>query len=53
MTSPDTLHNTLRQVFGLHEFRPQQQEIIENLYRFYPDDAEAPVAEAEVEATDA
>jgi ATP-dependent DNA helicase RecQ len=31
MTSPDTLHNTLRQVFGLHEFRPQQQEIIENL----------------------
>jgi ATP-dependent DNA helicase RecQ len=31
MPSPDTLHNTLRQVFGLHEFRPQQQEIIENL----------------------
>lgn len=31
MPSPDTLHSTLRQVFGLHEFRPRQQEIIENL----------------------
>ncbi len=31
MPSPDTLHHTLRQVFGLHEFRPRQQEIIENL----------------------
>ena len=31
MTSSDTLHSTLRQVFGLHEFRPRQQEIIENL----------------------
>ena len=27
----DQLHNTLRQVFGLHEFRPYQQEIIEGL----------------------
>jgi ATP-dependent DNA helicase RecQ len=30
-SSPNALHQTLRQVFGLHEFRPQQQEIIENL----------------------
>jgi len=27
----DTLHQTLRQVFGLHEFRPRQQAIIEGL----------------------
>ena len=27
----DQLNDTLRQVFGLHEFRPHQQEIIEGL----------------------
>jgi len=27
----DPLHDTLRQVFGLHEFRPHQREIIEDL----------------------
>jgi len=27
----DQIHDTLRQVFGLHEFRPQQQEIIVDL----------------------
>lgn len=29
----DPIHRTLRNVFGLHEFRPQQQEIIEDLIR--------------------
>ena len=27
----DQIHDTLRQVFGLHEFRPHQQDIIEGL----------------------
>ncbi|MGI9341347.1 MAG: DNA helicase RecQ [Gammaproteobacteria bacterium] len=27
----DQIYNTLRQVFGLHEFRPYQQEIVEGL----------------------
>jgi ATP-dependent DNA helicase RecQ len=29
----DSIDNTLRQVFGLHEFRPHQREIIEQLIR--------------------
>ena len=29
--SMNSIHDTLRQVFGLHEFRPHQQEIIEHV----------------------
>ncbi len=30
-TTPEPLHATLRKVFGLHEFRPHQREIIQGL----------------------
>jgi ATP-dependent DNA helicase RecQ len=30
-TNPEPLHATLRKVFGLHEFRPHQREIIQGL----------------------